>query len=150
MDEATVQAIERGLKESMKVLRTYDEDLAVQNAIKNLELRYKEVKHSMRAICASTSSALASSSTVQTRTGSQITKTKTRQERQRSISEEGLSSPEDSSSSTKRGSLINRLTSSGRTRSASRGSVGTGLCSWWHYGCNLGRWAHSSRILPYR
>jgi hypothetical protein len=105
----------------------------------------------MRAICASTSSALASSSTVQTRTGSQITKAKTRQERQRSISEEGLSSLEDSSlSSTKRGSLINRLTSSGRTRSASRGSVGTGLCSWWHYGCNLGPWAHSSRILPYR
>ncbi len=128
MDEATVQAIERGLKESMKVLRSYDEELAVRNAVKNLELRYKEVKHSMRAICASTSSALASSSTVQTRSGSQITKVKTRQERQRSISEEGLSSAEDcSSSTTKRGSLINRLTSSGRTRSASRGSVGTRL-----------------------
>jgi len=128
MDEATVQAIERGLKESMKVLRSYDEDLAVRNAVKNLELRYKEVKHSMRAICASTSSALASSSTVQTRSGSQITKVKTRQERQRSISEEGLSSAEDSSSSTtKRGYFINRLTSSGRTRSASRGSVGTRL-----------------------
>jgi hypothetical protein len=125
MDEATVTAIEQGLKESMKVLRAYNDDLAVMNAIKSLDLRYKDVKHSMRAIFASTSSAT-STTTVHARassSGSAIPtraslKALTRSSRQRSISDEQLDEASEDKSA-KKGSLINRLTGSNR-RSGSR------------------------------
>lgn len=40
--------IQKGLKESMRVLRAYNDDPVVMKAIKSLDLRYKDVKEVMK------------------------------------------------------------------------------------------------------
>jgi hypothetical protein len=131
--EEDIVAIERGLKECMQVLRAYDGDRTVVKAIKSLDLRYKEVKQTLRALWESSHSPLLDTGGL---AGDMIsgsaswssfpTRPRALSSPRRSVSEDELGATgaelEAKGTRDRKGSLIERI-KSGRMRSGSRGSA---------------------------
>jgi hypothetical protein len=135
--EEDIVAIERGLKECMQVLRAYDGDRTVVKAIKSLDLRYKEVKQTLRALWESSHSPLLDTGGL---AGDMIsgsaswssfpTRPRALSSPRRSVSEDELGATgaelEAKGTRDRKGSLIERI-KSGRMRSGSRGSAAEGI-----------------------